>query len=106
MELCEISTRDKLDSFIREIDCNSENAANKLRFLERQYEQKQQEIKNLMDDAKLRDYEIKNLQECITHLLREKNDLQDKIKVHRITSFLFFARDLDNFLILIHNSAK
>jgi len=84
VELSAISTRDKLGSFVQEIDCNSENAMNKLKFLERQCEEKQQEIKNLMDDVKLRDYEIKNLQECITHLLREKNDLQDKIKVHRI----------------------
>lgn len=93
-----MSARDKSDSFVREVGCDSENAADKLRILERLHEEKQREIKNLMDDVKVRDYEIKNLQECITHLLREKNDLQDKIEVHRATCFLFFSFSLFFFL--------
>jgi len=64
-------------------DCNSENAEHKLRFLEKQYEEKLQEIEKLMDDVKLRDHEIKGLQECITYLLQEKNDLQTKVKVRK-----------------------
>ncbi|EGI64384.1 hypothetical protein G5I_07189 [Acromyrmex echinatior] len=71
---------DTLDPVVREIDCNSENTAHKLRFLEGQYEEKLKEIQKLMDDVKLRDREIKNLQEYITHLLQEKNDLQTKVK--------------------------
>ncbi|XP_011695060.1 PREDICTED: early endosome antigen 1-like [Wasmannia auropunctata] len=71
---------DTLDPVAREVDCNSENVADKLRFLERQYEEKLQEIENLMDDVKLRDREIKNLQECVTYLLQEKNDLQTTVK--------------------------
>lgn len=75
-------THDELVTVAQEVDCNTENAVHKLRFLEGQYESKLHEIKNLMDDVKLRDYEIKNLEECITYLLQEKNDLQTKVKVH------------------------
>ncbi|XP_018304974.1 paramyosin-like isoform X2 [Mycetomoellerius zeteki] len=71
---------DTLDPVVREVDCNSENAAHKLRFLEGQYEEKLKEIQKLMDDVKLRDREIRNLQEYITHLLQEKNDLRTKVK--------------------------
>ncbi|XP_029663717.1 tropomyosin beta chain-like [Formica exsecta] len=73
-------THDELVTVAQEVDCNTENAVHKLRFLEGQYESKLHEIKNLMDDVKLRDYEIKNLEECITYLLQEKNDLQIKVK--------------------------
>ncbi|XP_020280362.1 putative leucine-rich repeat-containing protein DDB_G0290503 isoform X2 [Pseudomyrmex gracilis] len=74
-------TGDKLDSFAQEEDFNTENVSRRLRFLERQYEEKQQEIKSLMNNVKLRDYEIKNLQECLTYLLQEKNELQNKVKI-------------------------
>ncbi|XP_011883541.1 PREDICTED: sporulation-specific protein 15-like [Vollenhovia emeryi] len=72
--------RDILDPVTREVDCNFEDVAHKLRFLEGQHEGKLQEIKNLMDDVKLRDREIKSLHECITYLLQEKNELQAKAK--------------------------
>ncbi|XP_039313029.1 sporulation-specific protein 15 [Solenopsis invicta] len=72
--------KDILEPVAQKIDCNSENVAHKLRFLEGQYEEKLQELKNLMDDVKLRDCEIRSLQECITYLLQEKNDLQTKVK--------------------------
>ncbi|XP_071575096.1 uncharacterized protein [Temnothorax nylanderi] len=71
---------DILDPAAQEVDYNFENAARKLKFLEGQYEEKLREIKNLMDDVKLRDSEIKSLQECITYLLQEKDDLQTKVK--------------------------
>ncbi|KYN02680.1 hypothetical protein ALC62_06480 [Cyphomyrmex costatus] len=72
---------DTLVAVVQEVDCNSENAAHKLRFFEGQYEEKLKEIEKLTDDVKLRDREIKSLQEYITHLLQEKNDLQTKVKV-------------------------
>lgn len=46
-----------------------------------QHEERLREIKKLMNDVQLRGYEIKNLQECVTFLLREKNDLQNKVQV-------------------------
>lgn len=76
---------DELDSAgYATVDGNFKSAAHKLRFLERRHEEKLQEIKTLMGDVKLRDYEIKNLQECITYLLQEKNDLQTKVTVSNI----------------------
>ncbi|XP_012056221.1 PREDICTED: paramyosin-like [Atta cephalotes] len=71
---------DTLDPVVGEVDCNSENTVHKLRVLEGQYEEKLKEIQKLMDDVKLREREIKSLQEYITHLLQEKNDLQTKVK--------------------------
>lgn len=93
-------TRDEFVPIAQEVDCNTENAVQKLRFLEGQYESKLHEIKNLIDDVKLRDYEIKNLQECITYLLKEKNDLQTKVKVH--ISFFFHCIFLSDKIFLIN----
>ncbi|XP_011638414.1 golgin subfamily A member 4-like [Pogonomyrmex barbatus] len=74
---------DKLDSVAQEVNYNTETVADKLRFLKRQYEEKLQEMKSLMNDVKLRDYEIKNLQECITSLSQEKNNLQTKVECQK-----------------------
>ncbi|XP_036149821.1 spindle pole body component 110 isoform X2 [Monomorium pharaonis] len=71
---------DTMDPVAQKTNWNSENSVHKLRFLEGQDEEKLREIKNLMDDVKLRDCEIKSLQEYITHLLQKKNDLQAKVK--------------------------
>ncbi|XP_025156459.1 myosin-14-like [Harpegnathos saltator] len=71
-------TRDELGSAAREAAGNSERAAHKLRLLEAQREER--EVKTLMNDVQLRDLEIKNLQECVSFLLREKNDLQNEVK--------------------------
>ncbi|KAL0134830.1 hypothetical protein PUN28_001543 [Cardiocondyla obscurior] len=71
---------DLLNSIAEEVNSNFKNAAHKLKFLEGQYEEKLQEIKNLMDDVKQRDQEIKILQEYITYLLQKNNVLQTKVK--------------------------
>lgn len=86
-------------------DSNSENVAYKLKFLERQHEEKLEEMKNLTNDVKLRDYEIKNLQECITYVLQEKNDLQNKVKVCNMYLYKIILI-ICIYLILIYNSAK
>lgn len=99
---------DKLDSLVREEDFNSENVSRRLRFLERQHEEKQQEIKSLMNDVKLRDCEIKNLQECLNYLLEEKNELQNKVKVrkidtHCIYTYFYIVRVVRQYLLLYEN---
>jgi len=63
------------------IDPNVENTAYKLILFEKRYEEQIQEIKNLMDQIKLRNYETKNLQEYVKYLMQKKNNLQNTIKV-------------------------
>jgi len=63
------------------IEPNVENAAYKLILFEKRYEEQIQEIKNLMDQIKLRNYETKNLQEYVKYLMQKKNNLQNTIKV-------------------------
>lgn len=75
-------TRDELDSVARAETTAAGNSEHKSRLLEAtQHEERLREIKKLTNDVQLRDFEIKNLQECVTFLLREKNDLQNKVKV-------------------------
>ncbi|XP_032666558.1 probable myosin heavy chain ECU04_1000 [Odontomachus brunneus] len=72
--------RDELDSVAHGTSGNSEQVAHKLRLLEVQHEEKLREIKKLMNDVQLRDFEVKNLQECVSLLLQEKDDLQNKVQ--------------------------
>lgn len=101
-------TRDELDAVAHTAAAdNSEQAARKSRLLETQHEEMPREIEKLMNDVQLRNFEIKNLQKCVAFLLREKNDLENKVKVRergRYTLHFRHVNDISYVCHLIFNS--
>lgn len=71
------------DSIVQEVDRNVDNFATKSEFFEKQNEEN---FKNLLNDVKLKDGKM-NFPGCITYLLQEKNNLENKLQVRCIFSF-------------------